>query len=283
MANISADVTTNKTSLDIITSDWPAPSHVQAFTTTRFGGVSKPPFNGLNLALHVNDNPKAVAHNRRLVNQLTPNEPVWLNQTHSEQVADLAQNPELTLPFDASFSVKKAQVCAVMTADCLPLLITDVKGHVVAAIHAGWQGLVNGIIAKTINALVTRYGVEPADLLVWLGPAISQAHFEIGADVKAQLQASLPQNTSMKLIHHAFKPAKVVEKGANNTTDANSVKWFANVYIIAKSQLAAVGVKSIYGGDFCTYKDEDKFYSHRRATHQGLHATGRMASLIFLG
>lgn len=273
--------------LKIIKPNWPVHllknAAVQAFTTTCLGGVSQPPFDGLNLALHVNDNPLDVAHNRQLVKTLTLKEPAWLNQTHSNNIADLSQNPDLTLPVDASITSLKGQVCAVMTADCLPLLVTDVHGQAVAAIHAGWQGLANGIITKTINLMVKRYRVEPANLLVWLGPAISQAHFEIGDEVKAQLMASLfvslPASLSIdraeQQLSRCFKQGK------------KPGKWYGDVYAIAKAQLLGVGVKQVYGGDYCTYADKEvsnrnKFFSHRRATHQGLCGTGRMVSVIGL-
>ena len=277
------EVATVDEKIEFIKPNWPAPAHVRAFSTTRIGGVSKSPFDGLNLALHVSDNPKDVLYNRQLITTHAVNPPAWLNQTHSNNIADLDQNPDLSQPCDASLSAQNSQVCAVMTADCLPLLITDVKGQVVAAIHAGWQGLANGIIAKTINAMVTRCRLEPSNILVWLGPAISKDYFEIGSEVKDKLQASMSAIDSSELMKNCFIKSNRGDCKANCEVSSNREdKWYADVYAIAKAQLASVGVSQVYGGEYCTYRDEAKFYSHRRATHLGLSSTGRMVSVIGL-
>ena len=249
----------------LIKPNWPAPEHVQAFTTTRTGGVSKPPFDSLNLALHVNDNPHYVALNRQLVTKQLPSEPVWLNQTHSNNIAFLDDDVDLNQVFDASMTCTTGKVCAVMTADCLPVLITNEQGTIAAAVHAGWQGLANKIIIKTIIQMVTRYHVKPSKLLVWLGPAISQRHFEIDSEVKLRLQNSMKSAGEAPFV-----------KGIK----AN--KWYADVYQIAREQLAEVKVTQVYGGDYCTYADEQLFYSHRRATHHHIESTGRMVSVINL-
>ena len=251
--------------LKLIKPNWPAANNITAFTTTRLGGVSKPPYDSLNLALHVKDNPQNVATNRQLVADLLPSQPYWLNQTHSDNIAILEDVSDLILPFDASVTTQKNKICAVMTADCLPLLMTNKQGSVVMAVHAGWQGLVNRIVVKSIGCLVSRYNVNAKDLLVWLGPAISSRHFEIGDEVKCKLQASMVTQSDTPFV-----------KGDK------SGKWFADVYQIAREQLLEVGVSDVYGGEYCTYEDDELFFSHRRATHQGSSSTGRMVSVICL-
>ncbi|MDX1810904.1 MAG: peptidoglycan editing factor PgeF [Gammaproteobacteria bacterium] len=234
--------------------DWPAPTCVNSASSTRLGGVSQPPFDSFNLATHVGDDIAAVESNRdRLVKQLNlPAKPVWLTQVHSDHVVQLPCNTGVEA--DAAYSNQPGQVCVVMTADCLPVLFTNKPGTEVAAAHAGWRGLVNGVLENTLQ----QFQSAPADILVWLGPAIGPAAFEVGDEVR---QAFLKS-------HSQTEQAFTAGKGD---------KWFADIYALAQIRLQAVGVTHIYGGGFCTYTDRERFYSFRRDGQ-----TGRMASLIWI-
>lgn len=253
--------------------DWPAPNNVVAFTTTRVGGFSNDPFDNLNLAQHVGDNPTTVEKNRVLL----PNHDnfFWLNQTHSTTCLDLDHTPQSlcgVIEADASFSKQQKQVCAVMTADCLPILLCDKNGTSVAAVHAGWKGLAEGVIENSVQKMCRASKIEPQNVMAWLGPAISQNHFEVGQDVK-QMFKQYPQ---------AF----------NANTQSSEKKYFADLYFIAKQKFVELGIQHIYGGDRCTYSEHQHFFSHRRATHQGLTnnaeqgrnqiTTGRMVSAVYL-
>lgn len=242
--------------LDFIIPNWPVPANVVALQTTRLGGVSSAPFDSLNLGAHVNDDPIAVAKNRQLLSPYLPNEPVWVNQVHGIEVIDAAQSACLQNA-DASFTTKPNVVCVTMTADCLPVLLCDKAGTVVAAVHAGWRGLCNGVIEAAVNKLP----VEHSEILAWLGPAIGPKAFEVGSEVRAQFIAKDAQAAS------AFQ--------------TNGNKWLGDIYQIARQRLNYLGVTQIYGGsvneDFCTYTDATRFYSFRRDD-----VTGRMASLIWL-
>lgn len=234
--------------------DWPAPPNVKALQTTRKGGISLAPYDSLNLGSHVGDNPLVVARNRMLLEPLLPCEPVWLNQVHGVKVAD-AGHAGCLPQADASVSMHRGAVCAVMTADCLPILLCDDKGSVVGAAHAGWRGLCDGVIEATVRDMK----VPAATLMAWLGPAIGPAAFEVGEEVRAAFIAKQPAAAA------AFLPAK-------------NGKWYANIYELARLRLQALGINRIFGGDLCTYNDTERFYSYRR---NGV--TGRMASLIWLG
>lgn len=235
-----------------IAAQWPAPANVHAGCTTRLGGVSEGRYASLNLGDHVADTPQAVAANReRLRDYLRlPNEPRWLKQVHGCAVCtDDAGLPEA----DACLSREPASVCAVLTADCLPLLMCDRAGSVVAAVHAGWRGLAAGIISKTVSML----GVPAAEVLVWLGPAIGPQAFEVGRDVYTQFVERDAAYAG------AFVPG-VAEK------------WYLDIYSAARMELRRQGVNAVYGGEFCTYRDAARFYSYRRDGQ-----TGRMVSLIW--
>jgi len=236
--------------------DWPAPSHIKSMQTLRSGGKSKGKYNSLNLATHVNDEINTVHSNRDLINQYLPSSPHWLNQTHSVDVLKL---PSQTLNGDASYTIDKNTVCVVQTADCLPLLVTNIDGTIVAAIHAGWRGLLNGVIENTIE----KMNMLPNELLIWLGPAISQKHFEVGFDVK---------NSFCEKHSEAEKAFHLI----------SDQKWLADIYALAKIRLNLCGVKQIYGGsvsdNYCTFTNEVDYFSYRR---DGV--TGRMASLIWIG
>jgi len=238
---------------NFIIPNWPAPANIKALQTTRTGGLSYPPYDSLNFGDHVGDDALIVAGNRQLLNPFVPTEPLWLKQTHST----IAVNAALTscLPeADAAYSKQKNVVCAVMTADCLPILICDKDGSAVAAVHAGWKGLLDGVIESTIKALE----IPPQNLLVWLGPAIGPNAFEVGRDVYDGFIQRDPDSV------YAF--------ARQNTTD----KWLADIYQLARLRLKYSGVTQIYGGDYCTYTDQEQFFSFRRDGD-----TGRMATLIW--
>lgn len=232
--------------------DWPKPANIHAATTLRSGGVSVGPYASLNPALHVGDDRESVMNNRKLIREslALPAEPVWLEQVHGNRV--VKAEPEPAPPqADASYTDEPGAVCAVMTADCLPLLLCSLDGRSIAAVHAGWRGLWAGIISHAVAALGN------AELLAWLGPAIGPRCFEVGEEVRAAfVQKS-----------QAFDAA--FESQGNG-------KWLADIYRLARIELTALGVANIYGGGFCTVTEQDRFYSYRRDT-----VTGRMATLIW--
>ena len=236
--------------------DWPAPPNIKAYTTTRLNGHSIAPFDSFNLAAHVEDNPAAVLKNRQqLITECAlPHEPVWLKQVHGTEVIPLDDYAGREPTADAAFAQKTNRVCAVLTADCLPILICDKNGQKVAAIHGGWQGLLAGVIDATLEAIST----PSEDLLVWLGPAIGPEAFEINEDIRT---AFLKRDPNNEIAFHQHRQS-----------------LYGNLYQIARINLARYGIFDIHGGNFCTYQDDKRFYSYRRA--QGL--TGRMASLIWI-
>lgn len=236
-----------------ITPDWPAPKNVRALQTTRLGGASAAPYDSFNLGDHVGDVPQVVARNRQMLAALVPSEPVWLQQVHGTAVAD-ADNAGCLILADASIARQRGSVCAVMTADCLPVLLCDEGGTVVAAAHAGWNGLAAGVIESTVRAM----DVDPHKLMAWFGPAISQRAFEVGEEVRATFVAQHAQATE------AFLP------GAGG-------KWMADIYLLAHQRLHELGITRVYGGELCTYSDPANFFSYRR---DGV--TGRMGTFIWL-
>jgi YfiH family protein len=244
------------TDIVFIKPNWPAPANVKALQTTRVGGLSQPPYANLNLGTHVNDDPLTVAINRQLLSPHLPSEPVWVNQVHGTRVVDAAQTDCLE-DADAAFTTHPDVVCVTMTADCLPVLLCDEAGTVVAAVHAGWRGLCDGVIESAVNKMAT----DNSKVLAWLGPAIGPQAFEVGDDVRQQFL----QKDANAI--HAFKP--------------NGNKWLCDIYTLAKQRLQRSGITQIYGGgvdeDFCTLTDEARFFSFRRDN-----VTGRMASLIWL-
>ena len=251
---------------NLIMPNWPAPANVKALQTTRNGGISSVPYHSLNLGEHVKDNSLHVAQNRQLLSQFLPSEPVWLNQVHGVDVIDAA-NTSCAPSADASYATRKNVVCVTMTADCLPILLCDQAGKAVANIHAGWRSLCHGVIESTIKQMP----VETSQLMAWLGPAIGPNSFEVGGEVRAQfIQKGLALGISQS--ETAFK-----SYGDNQEQD----KWLADIYKIATQRLNNLGVTQIYGGGqnehWCTYTDEDRFFSFRR---DGV--TGRMATLIWL-
>lgn len=241
---------------NLIFPEWPAPAQVRAVTTTRGGGISIGPFTSFNLADHVGDNVHSVASNRLQLRSLLPQlpaEPLWLRQVHGCG-AVLAERVVPGIEADASICRDEHHVCAVLSADCLPLLLCDDSANVVAAVHAGWRGLADGVIETTITGMC----VTPGRLLAWLGPAIGPQAFEVGDDVRTIF---VTRNAAAASAFVALKPGK----------------WLCNLYLLARQRLAAAGVTRIYGGNFCTVNDADRFYSYRRDGQ-----TGRMATLIWL-
>jgi copper oxidase (laccase) domain-containing protein len=273
--------------------DWPAPANVHAATTLRTGGVSQAPYSSLNPAAHVGDDSEQVRQNRRIVREMLdlPAEPVWLDQIHSNHAVKAENPPYPPLQkegrgdlqqADAGYTDESGVVCAVLTADCLPLLVCSTDGVQVAAIHASWRGLLAGVISNTVIAMqiplasslpfskgetslfrntdfspsLCKMGAR-GDLLVWLGPAIGPDCFEVGAEVhNAFLEKSAEFNSAFK-------------KQSND-------KWLADIYQMARIELAALGIANVYGGTNCTVTEHKRFYSYRRDTQ-----TGRMATLIW--
>jgi purine-nucleoside/S-methyl-5'-thioadenosine phosphorylase / adenosine deaminase len=239
---------------------WPAPNNIVAFTTCRVGGVSEPPFESLNLGLHVGDERHAVAVNRdRLSNSCVGlNSIQWLNQVHGDCVIEV---PDSGVPdADACYTRQSGLGCAVMTADCLPILICDGSGQQVAAAHAGWRSLVAGIIEKT----VVTFAAESDQLLVWLGPAIGKDHFEVGSEVRQKFIDAAAHETQSET-NAAFYPSP-----------ERPGYYYADLCQLARIRLKTVGVKQIFGGKYCCYSDSQRFFSYRRD-----HTTGRMVSLIY--
>ncbi|UVL55602.1 peptidoglycan editing factor PgeF [Pseudomonas sp. B21-035] len=232
--------------------DWPAPARVRACVTTRSGGVSLPPYESFNLGDHVGDAPAAVAENRRRLTTEFGIQPAWLKQVHGVVVAKA--DPEVIAEADASYSDTPGIACTVMTADCLPVLFCDRAGTRVAAAHAGWRGLANGVLEATLE----RLALPPEEVLVWLGPAIGPQAFEVGLEVRDAFTTVHPETAQ------AFVPG------------AQPGKLMADIYQLARLRLAARGVNAVYGGGLCTVSDP-RFYSYRR-TPQG----GRFASLVWL-
>ncbi len=232
--------------------DWPAPGHIHAATTLRSGGVSKGAFASLNPATHVGDDAETVRQNRQIIKTMLglPAEPVWLEQIHSNKAVDAGKTQSL-VQADASYTDEAGVVCAVLTADCLPLLVCNAEGSRIAAIHAGWRGLLSGVISNTVTAMGNQ------DLLVWLGPAIGPACFEVGAEVR---EAFIGKSAGFAA---AFKAR-------------GNGKWLADIYQLARVDLAALGIDRIYGGNLCTVTDHERFYSYRRDKE-----TGRMTTLIW--
>ncbi|APC17447.1 multi-copper polyphenol oxidoreductase [Pseudomonas frederiksbergensis] len=238
--------------IDWLIPDWPLPAGVKACVTTRAGGVSLAPFDSLNLGDHVEDSPAAVAENRRRLTEHFSIRPAWLQQVHGIAVAHA--DPTTVATADASWTATPGVACAAMTADCLPALFCDRAGTRVAASHAGWRGLAAGVLEATVDSLA----VDPAEVLVWLGPAIGPKAFEVGPEVREAFVQRLPETVQ------AFVPSH------------NAGKFMADIYMLARLHLAACGVTAVYGGGFCTVTDP-RFFSYRRSPR-----TGRFASLIWL-
>lgn len=245
----------------LVVPDWPAPACVKSMMTTRIGGVSVEPCTSMNLGEHVLDDPIAVAANRICLRKRLPADPVWLNQTHGSRVVQ-ANIMNAVPEADASFTREAGVVCAILTADCLPVLLCARDGRVVAAAHAGWRGLAAGVLEATLDAMQ----VPPGDVIAWLGAAIGPDAFEVGDEVRTAFVQSHPEAL------HAFVP---ISPGTP-FTPSTATKWLADIYALARIRLNACGVMAVYGGGLCTYTDATRFFSYRRDGR-----TGRMASLIW--
>ena len=237
---------------DWIVPDWPAPPGIRAFITTRAGGASRGMYESFNVGLRTDDDPATVSANRAALRALLPSEPVWLRQVHGSRVID-ADAPPAMLEADAAVARAAGTVCAILVADCVPVLLTDRAGTRVAAAHAGWRGLAAGVLENTVRAMAT----EPGDLFAFLGPGIGPNAFEVGADVR---DAFLAVDTAAVSAFRPHAPGK----------------WLADLYELARRRLARVGVGRVYGGGLCTYSDPGRFFSYRRER-----TTGRMAALIW--
>lgn len=234
--------------------EWPAPANVKTLITTRNGGVSSGAYHSLNLGLHVGDIEEQVLQNREQVRRLVGKEIAYLNQVHGIAVANAADAIHTLHDADAVVSFDNQTACAVMTADCLPVLLCDVSGSVVGAAHCGWRSLAGGVLHQTI----TKMAVPPSTILAYLGPAIGPQSFEVGQDVFDAFCATLPE------AKQAF-------------TAKNHQKYLADIYTLARLILQHEGVRQIYGGGFCTVQQSEHFFSYRRDKQ-----TGRMASIIWL-
>ncbi|MFW7525876.1 peptidoglycan editing factor PgeF [Vibrio ostreicida] len=239
--------------MGMIIPNWPAAGNIKAISSTRIGGFSRGPYQGLNLGTHVGDDNHTVERNRGEIECLAnmPSAPVWLNQTHSTVVESLVQPTTTVLDADGAFTQSSGVVCCAMTADCLPVLLTNVLGTQVAAVHAGWRGLASGIIE---NAVIKFDG----EVMAWIGPAIGQTVFEVGRDVVEAFTAIVPSAIE------AFTPRE--QKG----------KWLADMNVLATQRLNRAGVHRIYYSNLCTYEDSNRFYSYRRNG-----TTGRQATFIW--
>lgn len=239
--------------MNLIYPDWPVPARVKTLVTTRGEGYSHGVYQGFNLGDHVGDSWVDVAQNRTQLREIVPSEPRWLKQVHGNTIAYADQLKEV-VEADASVAWRVNTVCAVLTADCLPVLFCAADASVVGAAHAGWRGLAAGVLEQTVAVMAS----PPARILAWLGPAIGPTAFEVGDEVRQIFVADMPQAAS------AFR-------------GVSAGKWLADIYQLARLRLERIGVTRIYGGDLCTYRDAERFYSYRR---DGV--TGRMASLIWL-
>ena len=237
---------------DWIVPDWPAAGRVRSLVTTRAGGVSSGAFASLNLSTRVGDDPDCVVRNRAILCACLPAEPAWIKQVHGTAVID----PERATPemeADGAVTRRPGHVCVVMTADCLPVFLSDRAGRAVGIVHAGWRGLAAGVIENAVRAMGSPFG----SLIAYIGPGIGARRYEVGDEVRGAFVDKNPGAAS------SFAPSR-------------DGKHFADLYALARARLAAAGVTDTYGGGFCTASDE-RFFSFRRDR-----TTGRMASLIWL-
>ncbi len=255
-----------------IQADWQAPDNIRTLVTIRTGGCSQSPYNSFNLALHVGDDPAMVQKNRDKLQALLPSQPVWLNQIHSNRIINAAEDSQTSaavIDADGSITTQKNIVAVVMTADCLPALICTRQGSAVAAVHAGWRGLLDGILEQGVVQLLQASAANKEDILVWLGPAIGPNYFEVGEDVRQAFLQRDQWGDPVAAINQCFIPLNKTASGQN--------KYLADIYQLARVRLSAVGIDNVSGGHYCTYSEADKFYSYRR---DGV--TGRMASMIWI-
>ena len=252
--------------LPVVVPNWPAPASIRALVTTRTGGVSEAPYDALNLGKHVGDAPEKVIENRARLRQLLPSEPIWLEQVHGSRVWHSGENFQA----DAAISAELNQVITVLTADCMPVFFCNRAGSLVGVAHAGWRGLCAGVLENTVQALCEKslalgQTLVREDILVWLGPAIGPSCFEVGNEVREQF------------IDAARLTGAVFPLESFQAIPGNPQKYWANLYLLARSRLKYAGIQAIYGGDFCTFTQSEQFFSHRR---DGV--SGRFAALIWL-
>jgi YfiH family protein len=250
-----------------ITPDWPAPANVRAICTTRAGGVSHAPYEGLNLGDHVGDRPEAVATNRKIFSEAIAARPVFLRQVHGRHTVMLdPQTPDGT-EADGCVTTVSRVACTMMVADCLPVLFATEDGRAVGAAHAGWRGLAGeggqGVLESTLGRLRRASGARATEIMAWLGPCIGPDAFEVGPEVKA---AFVEHDAAAA---DFFKPH-------------GSGKWLADLQGLARRRLQAMGIARIYGDDgsrqWCTVANPSRFFSHRRDR-----VGGRFAAGVWLG
>ncbi|MEL7450750.1 MAG: peptidoglycan editing factor PgeF [Pseudomonadota bacterium] len=241
----------------LIFPEWPAPAGVKAVSSLRTGGVSAAPWQSLNLGAHVTDVPEHVAENRRrfAAAAVLPSAPAWLSQVHGTRVIDAAVGADPPPEADGAFTTRAGIVCAVLTADCLPVLLCDTQMSCVAAVHAGWRGLAAGVLEAAVGELEAV--AKPQNLMAWLGPAIGPEAFEVGGEVREQFVAE--------------------DERASAAFQRHGERWLADLPALARARLAGCGVHAVYGGDHCTFSDSARFFSYRRDGQ-----TGRMATAIWL-
>ncbi|OEF22560.1 peptidoglycan editing factor PgeF [Vibrio rumoiensis] len=249
--------------MKFISPNWPAPKNVKAFSSTRWEGVSQGVYQGLNLGMHVGDDEVLVQTNRNLVvaGAAMPTSPVWLNQTHSNSVIELNKLTHQALDGDGAITTHKKIVCTVMTADCLPVLLTNTDGTQVAAVHAGWRGLADGILENAVQQFT-----KPSQVMAWIGPAIGSNAFEVGSDVFEVFTHFDSHARDAFIRHHPKRAAKDSPK-----------KWLANMSLLATQRLNLAGVEQVFDSQRCTFSEPDDFYSYRR---DGV--TGRQATFIWM-
>jgi YfiH family protein len=236
--------------------EWAAPASVGALMTTRLGGLSRPPYDTFNLGDHVGDEPAAVAGHRVGLEDRIGARIAWLRQVHGYEVVQA--RPQAPVPeADGLWTASPGVACAVLVADCLPVLLADRYGRAVGAAHAGWRGLASGVVEATVQAVATAAGGRPDELVAWLGPCIGPRQFEVGADVVEAFGGG-----------GRFVPAPRAD---------GSLRWLADLPGLARDRLHALGVNAVAGGDWCTVTDAQRFYSYRRDG-----ATGRMAAVVWL-
>jgi YfiH family protein len=237
----------------LIRPDWSAPESVHALTTTRAGGYSRGPWRSLNLGARCGDDAAAVSRNRERLASLLPAAPQWLHQVHGTTVIRHRGPVSTELEGDAQVAFTGGAVCAVLTADCLPVMFCNRRGSKVGVAHAGWRGMAAGVLEAAISAM----DEEPAGLMAWLGPAIGAKVYEVGVEVKAAFTSAVQET------EQAFSPC--------------GDRWLLDLNLAARIRLGKIGIAQVYGGRHCTFSDEQKFFSYRRESQ-----TGRMASLIWL-
>ena len=251
--------------LNKIEPSWAVSQQIQAFCSTRQGGLSKAPFNSLNLGLNAGDDSVVVLQNRKILRSALPSEPLWLKQVHGATVSTpTSRNALGNGPYEADASVTNIpnEVLAILTADCMPVLFASRSGDVIGAAHAGWRGLSSGILEKTIDEMIVLSpGLTRSDISAWMGPAIGSSAFEVGEDV---LQAFSQQGQG--ILSKAFSP--IIETPG---------KYLADLYLLARDRLLLMGIEQIDGGEFCTVHDSERFFSYRRDK-----VTGRFASVIWI-